>query len=110
SYTLNMAEFVVTVAYIALLLIYAFINTTSVEGQKLDIIYWSNRVSMLASSQLPLVTALGTKNNPVSLVTGISYDRLNYIHRMMARTCFMLLWVHGAGQIVSNPSYVSSIL
>ncbi|KAG2346395.1 hypothetical protein BDR05DRAFT_878235 [Suillus weaverae] len=105
SYTLNMAEFVVTVAYIVLLLIYAFINTTSVEGQKLDIIYWSNRVSMLASSQLPLVTALGTKNNPVSLVTGISYDRLNYIHRMMARTCFMLLWVHGAGQIVSNPSY-----
>ncbi|KAG1731750.1 ferric reductase NAD binding domain-containing protein, partial [Suillus lakei] len=105
SYTLNMAEIFVTLAYIALLLIYAFINTTSVEGQKLDIIYWSNRVPMLAASQLPLVTALGTKNNLVSLVTGISYDRLNYIHRMMARTCFMLLWIHGAGRIVSFPQY-----
>ncbi|KAG1796017.1 ferric reductase NAD binding domain-containing protein [Suillus plorans] len=105
SYTLNMAEVFVTVAYIALLLIYAFVNTTSVEGQKLDIIYWSNRIAMLASSQFPIVTALGTKNNIVSLVTGISYDRLNYIHRMMARTCFMLLWVHAAGEIVSLPSF-----
>ncbi|KAG2095879.1 FAD-binding domain-containing protein, partial [Suillus discolor] len=103
SYTLNMAEVFVTVAYIILLLIYAFINTTSVEGQTLDITYWSNRIAMLASSQFPIVTALGTKNNPVSLVTGISYDKLNYIHRMTARTCFMLLWVHGAGHIVSDP-------
>lgn len=105
SYTLNMAEVFVTVAYIALLLIYAFINTTSVEGQKLDITYWCNRIAILASSQFPIVTALGTKNNLVSLVTGISYDRLNYIHRMMARTCFMLLWVHGAGQLVSYPYF-----
>jgi predicted ferric reductase len=95
----------VTVAYIALLLIYAFINTTSVEGQKLDIIYWSNRIAMLASSQFPIVTALGTKNNLVSLVTGISYDRLNYVHRMMARTCFMLLWVHAAGEVVCFPAF-----
>lgn len=105
SYTLNMAEVFITVAYIALLLIYAFINTTSVEGQKFDAIYWSNRIAMLASSQFPIVTALGTKNNIVSLVTGISYDRLNYIHRMMARTCFMLLWVHAAGEVVCFPSF-----
>ncbi|KAG2057927.1 hypothetical protein BDR06DRAFT_987850 [Suillus hirtellus] len=105
SYTLNMAEVFVTVAYIVLLLIYAFINTTSVEGQKLDVIFWSNRIALLASSQFPIVTALGTKNNSVSLVTGISYDKLNYIHRMTARTCFMLLWVHGAGHIVANPYF-----
>ncbi|KAG1870856.1 ferric reductase NAD binding domain-containing protein [Suillus subluteus] len=105
SYTLNMAEVFVTVAYIALLLTYAFINTTTVEGQKLDVIFWSNRIAMLASSQFPIVTALGTKNNLVSLVTGISYDRLNYIHRMMARTCFMLLCVHAVGEVVSSPYF-----
>ncbi|KAG1804325.1 ferric reductase like transmembrane component-domain-containing protein [Suillus subaureus] len=102
---INFYRVFVTVAYIALLLIYAFINTTSVEGQKLDIIYWSNRIAMLASSQFPIITALGTKNNIVSLVTGISYDRLNYIHRMMARTCFMLLWVHAAGEVVCFPYF-----
>ncbi|KAG1880529.1 ferric reductase NAD binding domain-containing protein [Suillus tomentosus] len=100
SYTLNMAEVFVTVTYIALLLAYAFKNTTSVEGQKLDVFYWSNRIAVLASSQFPIVTALGTKNNLVSLVTGISYDRLNYIHRMMARTCFMLLCIHGVGEVI----------
>jgi predicted ferric reductase len=105
SYTLNMAEVLVTVAYIVLLLVYAFINTTSVEGQKHDMIYWSNRIAMLASSQFPILTALGTKNNVVSLVTGISYDKLNYIHRMMARTCFMLLWVHAAGEVLCFPSF-----
>lgn len=109
TYTLNMAEVFVTLAYISILLIYTFINTTTIEGQKLDIVYWSSRAGVLAASQFPIVTALGTKNNLVSLVTGISYDRLNYIHRMMARTCFMLLWVHGAGQIVSFPS-IRSIL
>ncbi|KAG2072161.1 hypothetical protein BDR04DRAFT_1153676 [Suillus decipiens] len=105
SYTLNMAEVVVTVAYIVLLLTYAFINATSVEGQKLDISFWRNRIAMLAASQFPIVTVLGTKNNLVSLVTCISYDKLNYIHRMMARTCFMLLWVHAAGEIVSYPDF-----
>ncbi|KAG2359762.1 ferric reductase NAD binding domain-containing protein [Suillus spraguei] len=109
SYTLNIAEVFVTVAYIALLLIHAFINTTSVEGQKLDMIYWCNRIAMLAASQFPIITALGTKNNIVSLVTGISYDRLNYIHRMMARTCFMLLWVHAAGEIVSFPNFQKTL-
>ncbi|KAG2151649.1 ferric reductase NAD binding domain-containing protein [Suillus bovinus] len=109
SYTLNMAEVFVTVAYIVLLLIYAFINTTSAEGQKLDINFWSNRIAMLAASQLPIVTALGTKNNIVSLATGISYDKLNYTHRMIARTCFMLLWVHGAGQIVSYPNFQETL-
>jgi predicted ferric reductase len=105
SYTLNMAEVFVTVVYIALLLIYAFINTTSVEGQKLDVTYWCNRIAMLASSQFPIVTALGTKNNLVSLVTGISYDKLNYIHRMMARTCFMLLCIHAVGEVISSPYF-----
>ncbi|KAG1725634.1 ferric reductase NAD binding domain-containing protein [Suillus paluster] len=109
TYTLNMAEVFVTLSYIALLLAYSFINTTSVGGQKLDIVYWSNRVGVLAASQFTLVTALGTKNNLVSLVTGISYDRLNYIHRMMARTCFMLLVIHVAGQIAAFPFFQSAL-
>ncbi|KAG2078953.1 iron reductase [Suillus decipiens] len=108
SYTLNMAEVFVTVAYITLLLIYAFINTTF-EGQKLDVVYWSNRTAILACSQFPIITALGTKNNFVSLITGISYDRLNYIHRMMARTCFMLLCVHVAGEMIWFPSSFATL-
>lgn len=33
---------------------------------RLNIGHWSGRAGLLAASQLPLVTALGTKNNVVS--------------------------------------------
>ncbi|KAI0916552.1 hypothetical protein AcV5_003008 [Taiwanofungus camphoratus] len=94
SYTLNMAEVFVTCAYIIAIFVWEFINTTDLEGEKLDYSFWGNRAGTIASSQLPLITALGTKNNVVSYITGVSYDKLNYVHRMTARVIFVLLWVH----------------
>ncbi|PIL27014.1 transporter [Ganoderma sinense ZZ0214-1] len=99
SYTLNVAEVFVTVAYIVALFCWEFLGTTNLEGQKLDIKYWGTRAGILAVSQTPIVTALGTKNNVVAYITGISYDKLNYIHRMTARVIFVLLWVHGASKL-----------
>ena len=86
SYTLNMAEVFVSCAYIIALFVWTFINSTSirllifmtsatdhahalatsVSGQKYTLRYWGNRSGNIASAQLPLVTALGTKNNVVS--------------------------------------------
>ncbi|KAG2151488.1 ferric reductase NAD binding domain-containing protein [Suillus clintonianus] len=105
SYTLNMAEVFVTMAYIGFLFVWAFINTTDLEGQALDITYWCNRAGILAASQFPLITALGTKNNIVSLITGISCDKLNYVHRMMSRVVFILLCVHASGEVVRNAPF-----
>ncbi|KAJ8584984.1 hypothetical protein M405DRAFT_844820 [Rhizopogon salebrosus TDB-379] len=105
---------------------YAAWHTLLLIGQKLDTTYWSSRAARVAASQIPLVTALGTKNNTVSLVTGISYDRvwlitsiifhegltrrakLNYIHRMTARMCFVLLCIHGASE-ASSPFFRLSL-
>ncbi|KAI1792303.1 ferric reductase NAD binding domain-containing protein [Ganoderma leucocontextum] len=98
SYTLNFAEVFVTVAYIVALYTWEFANTTNLEGGKLDINYWGVRAGILAVSQTPIITALGTKNNVVAYITGISYDKLNYIHRMMSRVVFVLLWVHGGSK------------
>ncbi|KAG1726686.1 ferric reductase NAD binding domain-containing protein [Suillus lakei] len=105
SYTLNMAEVFVTMAYIVFLFVWTFVDTTDLEGHALDITYWCNRSGMLAASQFPLITALGTKNNIVSLITGISYDKLNYVHRMMSRVVFVLLWVHVGGEVVRNAPF-----
>lgn len=105
SYTLNMAEVFVTIAYIIFLFVWAFINTTDLEGRTLYISYWCNRSGMLAASQFPLITALGTKNNIVSLITGISYDKLNYVHRMIARVVFILLCVHAGSEVVRNSPF-----
>ncbi|KAK0471162.1 iron reductase, partial [Armillaria novae-zelandiae] len=99
SYTLNLAEVFLTCAYIVALFTWEFINSTSVTGVKFSATYLAGRAGSLASSQLPLVTALGTKNNIVSLITGVSYDKLNYVHRMTARVCFIMLWIHGGYKV-----------
>lgn len=68
---------------------------TTTTGSKLDITYWGGRAGAIGASQLPLVTALGTKNNPIACgwplrcssspsltdvisidITGISYDKV----------------------------------
>ncbi|OAX32516.1 hypothetical protein K503DRAFT_701927, partial [Rhizopogon vinicolor AM-OR11-026] len=66
-----------------------------------------NRAGTLAASQFPLITALGTKNNIVSLITGIGYDKaiLNYVHRMMSRVVFVLLCVHAGGEVVLDAPF-----
>ncbi|KAI0644002.1 iron reductase [Trametes meyenii] len=104
SYTLNFAEVFVTVVYIVALFVWEFVNTTTVSGHKLDVTYWGGRAGAIATSQFPLVTVLGTKNNILAYITSISYDKLNYIHRMTARVVFVLLWVHGGAKIAHLPS------
>ncbi|KAF7964757.1 hypothetical protein HWV62_3260 [Athelia sp. TMB] len=103
SYQLNLAEVFLTAAYIVMLFTLAFLDTTSMEGKKLDIAYWGNRAGGLAASQFPLIAALGTKNNIIGYFTGIGYDKLNYLHRMTARVSFVLLWVHAGSHIAPAP-------
>ncbi|WVR06150.1 hypothetical protein IAU60_003180 [Kwoniella sp. DSM 27419] len=48
-------------------------------------------------SQLPIILLLVSKNNPVSSLTGVTYQKLNYVHRASSRgiaalTGFTLLW------------------
>ncbi|KAG0697523.1 ferric reductase NAD binding domain-containing protein [Suillus ampliporus] len=105
-YTLNMVEIFVTMAYISFLFVWAFINTTNLEGHILDPTYWCNRSGALAASQFPLITALGTKNNIVSCTVGIrKFSPLNYVHRMMSRVVFILLWFHASSQVVQNAPF-----
>lgn len=91
SYTLNLAEVFAMATYIVIIFTWTFINSkillsnfgyalllnitskaTSLSGHKLDMGYWGNRAGALAASQLPLITALGTKNN----VVGCKWNRL----------------------------------
>ncbi|KAH9896466.1 iron reductase [Cubamyces lactineus] len=99
SYTLNLAEVFVTCAYIVAIFTWEFVNTTTLAGHRLDISYWGGRAGAIGASQFPLITVLGTKNNVLAYITGISYDKLNYVHRMAARVVFVLLWVHGGSKI-----------
>ncbi|KAI0367299.1 iron reductase [Pilatotrama ljubarskyi] len=93
--TFTFAEVFIVCGYTIALYTWAFVNTTDLAGHKLDTSYWENRAGVLGASQLPLIVALGTKNNALSYITGVSHERLKFIHRMIARVVFVLLWAHG---------------
>lgn len=67
------------------------------------------RAAWVSVTQLPLIYLLSCKANPITLLTGISYERLNWIHRWSAITLFFTVIVHWSyfytewslGQIVS---------
>lgn len=85
SYTLNLAEVVLTAIYISICFAWALINSectllylaarssfslsrsaTSTKGLKFDPTYYANIAGNIASIQLPLIAALGMKNNIIS--------------------------------------------
>ncbi|QRV87582.1 Ferric reductase like transmembrane component [Ceratobasidium sp. AG-Ba] len=90
---MNIAEMVLSAMYLAALLTWAFINS-----HDLTVTYWANRAAHLATSQTPLIVALAGKNNIVSLLTGIGYEKINVLHRVTARSTLILIWVHAFGR------------
>ncbi|KAF7351455.1 Ferric/cupric reductase transmembrane component 1 [Mycena sanguinolenta] len=102
AYILNLTELFMGCAYIALLFAAAFMNTTTLEDVYLSPQYYANRAALIAATQLPLLVALGTKNNILTLLTGISFDKLNILHRIAGRSLCVLLWVHAAGHIIES--------
>jgi ferric-chelate reductase len=52
------------------------------------------RAAWLAIAQVPLLILLAGKNNLIGLVSGISYERLNIIHRWVARVLLFLVLLH----------------
>ncbi|KAF7296046.1 Ferric/cupric reductase transmembrane component 1 [Mycena kentingensis (nom. inval.)] len=100
AYTINMADFWLASVYLTILFCWTFINTTNSFGLKYDPKYWANRCAHIAAIQLPLMAALGMKNNPISFITGVSFDKLQHLHRATGRVIMVMFWVHGAGRVI----------
>lgn len=52
------------------------------------------RAAWVTVTQIPFIFLLSCKFNPISILTGISYERLNWLHRWTARTVFLTAIVH----------------
>ncbi|EED82556.1 iron reductase [Postia placenta Mad-698-R] len=55
------------------------------------------RAAYVAVSQIPFVVALATKNNIISMLIGIGWDHMNYIHRFTGRLLVIAANVHAIG-------------
>ncbi|OAL49816.1 metalloreductase-like protein transmembrane component [Pyrenochaeta sp. DS3sAY3a] len=61
------------------------------------------RSGMLAVALMPWIVALSTKANLITMVTGISHERLNVLHRWAAYICLILSILH------TVPFYITPI-
>lgn len=74
-------------------------NTILTKSSSEYIYKWEKvgfRAAWVSVTQLPFIYLLSCKFNPISILTGISYERLNWLHRWTARTVFLTLIVHWA--------------
>lgn len=63
-----------------------------------DVYYWERigfRNAWITMTQLPMLYLLAMKVNPVGFLIGSSHERLNWLHRWVARTMFVTATIHG---------------
>ncbi|KAI2464128.1 ferric reductase like transmembrane component-domain-containing protein [Annulohypoxylon bovei var. microspora] len=63
-----------------------------------DINYYERigyRNAWITVTQVPLLYLLASRTNVIALITGTSYERLNWLHRWVARTMFVSATCHG---------------
>ncbi|KZW04467.1 hypothetical protein EXIGLDRAFT_828333 [Exidia glandulosa HHB12029] len=89
----NLADALFTLGYTALMLTMSFISSHDA-----NITLWSSRTGAIAISQLALLPVLASKNNIISLLTGISHEKMAFLHRAAGRNMLLLLWIHAVGK------------
>ncbi len=52
------------------------------------------RTGFVSIAQLPLIVLLSAKDNIIGVLTGFSYERLNWLHRWTARTLWLSATLH----------------
>lgn len=65
---------------------------------KNDVFYWERigfRNAWITLTQMPMLYLLSMKVNPVGLLMGTSHERINWLHRWVARTMLITSTVHG---------------
>lgn len=63
-----------------------------------DALFWERigyRNAWVTVTQVPFLYLLASKTSIIALLAGTSYDRLNWLHRWVARTMFVTATVHG---------------
>ena len=78
--------------YLGFILALEFINN-NVEGDQ----YYQAlglRAAWLTVAQIPLIVLLAGKNNIIGFLTGVSFERLNVLHRWVSRCLFMTATMH----------------
>ncbi|KAI5117123.1 hypothetical protein M0805_007970 [Coniferiporia weirii] len=89
---ISMGKFILLVLYTTSCIAVTFI----MSGKPLTD---SVRLGWIATSQIPVAIALGTKNNLVGMLVGMGYEKLNFFHRCVGTTVFIFANLHAVGYL-----------
>jgi ferric-chelate reductase len=62
--------------------------------------WWSNRVGILSYALTPFTVLLATRENLLTILTGIPYQHFNFLHRWLGRVIFIQGMLHTIGWTV----------
>jgi len=84
---------------LVLLIYWSMIIGFMVDGAIVfDVMFWERigfRNAWITVTQLPFLYLLASKSSILGFIAGTSYERLNWLHRWVARTMFVTATVHG---------------
>lgn len=83
---------VLVTGYLGFILALEYINNNVAGAQHYAAL--GLRAGWLAITQVPLLILLAGKNNLIGRVTGVSYERLNILHRWVARGLLLMATLH----------------
>ncbi|PYH89222.1 putative FRE ferric reductase-like transmembrane component [Aspergillus ellipticus CBS 707.79] len=88
----SFGSIILVAAYLAFILILEFIDNDITGAQHYQAL--SVQAAWLAVAQIPLIVLLVGKNSLVGILSGTSYQRLNILHRWVARGLLLLSTFH----------------
>ena len=96
---------ILVLANVAVLLVLCFygLNLTD-QFQKESVGF---RCGVVTIGQLPLIFLLSGKNNIIGFFTGVSYERINWLHRWAARCMLLTATIH-MGYFLSGTQCISN--
>jgi ferric-chelate reductase len=83
---------ILLLGYLGFILALEYINNDVLGAQYYTAL--GVRAGWLAIAQIPLLILLAGKNNLIGFVTGVSYERLNVLHRWVARGVLLMATLH----------------
>ena len=94
---LPLGRWLILLFYWTVILCFLWSNTILKPNDPMYAYKWEKvgfRAAWVSVTQIPFIYLLSCKFNPISLLTGISYERFNWLHRWAARTVFLTIIVH----------------
>lgn len=89
-----------SLAILALLGLNVFYLLFRLEFTAEMVFVFADRCGMLIAVNLPLLYLFAAKNQPITWLTGYSYESLNIFHRRLGELLCLLALLHGAGMFL----------